>query len=323
MLKNEIFENKNEFQGTNFKKHSEELSFLSSLGFATNPFNKKVKSLEQVWEYANEINQKRDSLNYPIDGLVVKIDDNILASKLGVVGKTPRAWCAIKFPAIEVTTTLNAITWQVGRTGKVTPVAELQPVSLAQTIVKRATLHNYKEMKSLNLYKNDTLVIRKAGDIIPEVLQVIDNLRESKIKFQPPKNCPICCSTLVETDTGIDIFCKNSDGCSAQVIGRLSYYTKRNLANIVGLSDKIIERFIKEYNIKDVPDLYNLPFDKISLLEGFGSKSVQNLKDSIESSRSISANKFLAALGIDSVGPEVANIIVKKLQEKIHDDPKK
>jgi DNA ligase (NAD+) len=156
-----------------FEKHDQELSYLQELGFLVNPLNKKVDSLEKVWTYNQELEQKRYNLQYEIDGMVVKLNDNNLHTDIGVVGKTPRTWAAIKFAPTEVATKILDITWQVGKTGKVTPVAELEPVLLQGTIVKRATLHNYKEYQELNLKVNDLLIIRKAGDIIPEVVKVI------------------------------------------------------------------------------------------------------------------------------------------------------
>ena len=329
-IKPETFNNDNEFTGSNFVSHDCELEFLKDLGFATNPYNKKLQSLEQVWEYSEEINKKREGLNYPIDGLVVKINDNKISSQLGVVGKTPRGWCAIKFAATEVTTKVNNISWQVGRTGKVTPVADLEPVQLDGTIVKRATLHNSKEVVERAIIKDDTIVIRKAGDIIPEVVNVIEGLRkkikiepteliESNGKFIPPKKCPDCNAKLFTTETGVDLVCKNSENCRAQVEGRLSYYASRNMANIVGLSEKIVERFMDEYKISDIPDLYDLDWDKISKLEGFGEKSAENLKSAIEDSKKISDIKFLASLGIDGIGPEVSKLIIKKINSKSHE----
>lgn len=156
-----------------FSKHEEELAFLRQLGFATNPLNSKVSNLQQAWDYACDVESKRHSLPYNIDGVVIKVNTNEIKNKAGVVGKTPRAWCAIKFAAEEVTTKLIDITWQVGRTGRVTPVAELEPVQLQGTTVKRATLHNYKEVIESGLRKGDMLVIRKAGDIIPEVVKIL------------------------------------------------------------------------------------------------------------------------------------------------------
>jgi DNA ligase (NAD+) len=153
--------------------HQDELDFLTRLGFQVNPLNQQVQDLRAAWQIAQNIIETRENLNYPIDGLVVKIDNNKLYELLGVVGKTPRTWCAIKFPADEVTTKVLGITWQVGRSGRVTPVAELEPVELNGTIVKRASLHNYKEVVDLGLEIGDLVIIRKAGDIIPEVLSVV------------------------------------------------------------------------------------------------------------------------------------------------------
>jgi DNA ligase (NAD+) len=156
-----------------FLTHQDELDFLTNNGFTVNPLNKPVDNLSQAWFYANEISTERKDLNYPIDGLVVKINDNQIHEAIGVVGKTPRGWCAIKFAPEEVVTKVLGITWQVGRTGKLTPVAELEPIELMGTVVKRATLHNYKEVIEKNIEFGDLVVIRKAGDIIPEVVKVI------------------------------------------------------------------------------------------------------------------------------------------------------
>lgn len=157
----------------NLITHQDEFDFLTKLGFQVNPLNQSVKDLESAWQIAQNIIETRDKLNYPIDGLVIKINQNELYEKLGVVGKTPRTWCAIKFPADEVTTKVLGITWQVGRSGRITPVAELEPVELNGTIVKRASLHNYRVVVDLGLEIGDLVVIRKAGDIIPEVLSVV------------------------------------------------------------------------------------------------------------------------------------------------------
>ena len=156
-----------------FATHQDELDFLTKLGFPVNPLNEYVSDLKSAWQISQKIIDTRAGLNYPIDGLVLKINNNEIYEKLGVVGKTPRSWCAIKFPADEVTTKVLGITWQVGRSGRITPVAELEPVELNGTTVKRATLHNYKEVVELGLEIGDLVVIRKAGDIIPEVLSVI------------------------------------------------------------------------------------------------------------------------------------------------------
>lgn len=153
--------------------HSEELITLQKIGFSVNPLNKAFGTLSEAWKYSNQINEQREKLLYDIDGLVVKLNNNVLTEAIGVVGKTPRAWCAIKFAPDEVVSKLIGVIWQVGRTGKLTPVVEIEPVILQGTTVRRATLHNLKNFKALNLRKNDYLVIRKAGDIIPEVVQVV------------------------------------------------------------------------------------------------------------------------------------------------------
>lgn len=321
------FANQNNFYPSNFIDHVQELEFLNSLGFATNPFNQIAHTINEVEINFNSLYKTRSSLPYPIDGLVVKLSDNSIAGDLGVVGKTPRAWCAMKFVAEEVTTNLVGIVWQVGRTGKITPVANLEETELAGSVVKRATLHNYKEVLEKDLHYRDTLVIRKAGDIIPEVVNVITNLRvnsnnicspnfDKKGKVKAPTHCPSCGTELSLTDTGVDIYCPNDESCPDQIAGRLIYFCQRNMANITGLSEKILEKFITKYNIHDVYDLYRLPWAEIRTLEGFGEKSVENLSSSVEKSKHIQDYKFLSALGIDGVGPEVAKLICEKLNEQ-------
>ncbi len=305
------------FAVSNFKTHEEEINFLQNLGFPVNPLSKKVKNLKEAWNIAEETVDNREKLSYQIDGLVVKLNDNKLTEKLGVVGKTPRGWSAIKFQAEEATTKIKSITWQVGRTGKLTPVAELEPVLLAGTTVKRATLHNFKEVQDMELQEGDYLIIRKAGDIIPEVVNVLKNLRtKEKPCFELPKTCPSCGSSLTTTTTKIDLVCPNQESCPAQVSGRLSYFAGRNIANINGLSEKNLQKFIEKLEVKDIPDLYNLPYEKIFEMEGFGQKSVENLKDSIEKAKEIQDYKFLAGLSVDGVGPEVAKLILEKLNSK-------
>lgn len=306
------------FIPSSFKTHTEELDFLRSLGFATNPQNFEADTLDEVWQKVDEISQKREDLSYHIDGVVVKIDDNELASELGVVGKAPRGWCAVKFPAQEAATKVVGLVWQVGRTGRLTPVVELESVLLDGTVVKRATLHNYKEVLEKDLILGDTVIIHKAGDIIPEVVKVLYNLRDKKTdlkKLEMVDKCPSCNTKLLLTDTGVDLVCPNTSGCRAQVVGRLSYYCQRNIANIEGLSEKNLDKFIDEFKLKDIPDLYNLPYEEIFEMEGFGRKSVDNLIKALEKSRKIEDYKFLAGLSIEGVGPEVAKLICEKIYQ--------
>jgi DNA ligase (NAD+) len=302
-----------------FATHQQELDFLESMGFPINPYNQQAESINEAWEISQKLATEKDGLNYPIDGLVIKLNDNNLVEKLGVVGKTPRAWCAIKFKAQEVTTKILGVSWNVGRTGKITPVADLEPVELAGTTVKRATLHNYKDFLEKNLHPGDTLVIRKAGEIIPEVVQVLHNLQTESATFAAPQKCPCCGTDLVFSNTGVDLICKNAD-CPDQVVFRLSYFTQRNIGNITGLSEKLLEKFIQKFGVRDIPDLYDLPFDQIQELEGFGQKSVENLAKSVENAKTIPDYKFLAGLGLDGIGPEVAKLICEKVA-KIDNTP--
>jgi len=304
---------------TTFASHQEELNFLKEQGFLTNSLNKTVDNIEQIWQYSQEIQSKKGELKYPIDGVVVKLNSNQVLDLLGVVGKTNRGWCAIKFTATQVVTNVKKITWQVGRTGKVTPVAELEPVQLDGTTVQRATLHNYQEFLNKDLQLGDAVIIQKAGDIIPEVVKVLTKLRQKKSEqksFKAPKKCPSCETILKETETGIDLLCPNQKTCKAQIQGRLSYFSQRKLGNIEGLSQKIIAKFIDEFGISDIADLFDLPYQKIIELEGFGSKSLENLQSSIQKAKQINDSKFLAGLGIEGVGIEVAKLIIQKAAEK-------
>jgi DNA ligase (NAD+) len=299
-----------------FEFHDQELDFLKKQGFQVNPLNTEQHSIADVWLESKKIHLQKDSLNYPIDGLVVKLNNNTLVEELGVVGKTHRAWSAIKFPADEVTTKITAITWQVGRTGRVTPVAELEAVQLGGTTVQRATLHNAKEVEEKDLHQDDTVIIRKAGEIIPEVVQVLVNIRSKKAQTFPlPIACPSCQTALVRTETDIDLWCSNTYGCNAQIAGRLTYFCQRNIGNISGLSDKIIQKLIADFQIKDIPDLYNLPWAEIEQMEGFGKKSVEKLQLAIEKSKTIEDYKLLAGFAIPGIGPEVAKLILTKNEE--------
>jgi DNA ligase (NAD+) len=315
MLDPEILEQSN-FKPSNIGTHLEELAFLEKNGFPINPYNQIASTLIEVWQIQNQLNHNRDDLIYNIDGLVVKLNDNELAVKLDVVGKTPRGWCAIKFAPDEITTKIVGLIWQVGKAGKVTPVADLEPVELMGTIVKRASLHNYKEVVEKDLRYGDTVVVRKAGDIIPEVVQVLSNLRQDSQKpLFIPKSCPSCSTELILSSTDVDLVCPNTSSCPAQTLGRLSYFCQRNIANITGLSEKNLQKFMQEFGIQDIADLYDLPFEKILEMEGYGQKSVENLHTSIQSARTLPDYKFLAGLSIDGVGPEVAKLICQLLVE--------
>jgi DNA ligase (NAD+) len=305
-----------DFYPSSFADHSEEIEELKKLGFATNPLNSSANNLKDVWDYAMEIESKRTSLPYGIDGVVVKIQDNTLSQKLGLIGKTPRGWSAIKFSPDEITSRVVSLIWQVGRTGKLTPVITMEPVELDGTTVKRATMHNCKEVVDVDLHLGDVIIVRKAGDIIPEVVKILENLRQPQSqKVVIPEKCPSCSTVLTKSKTEVDLVCKNWH-CREQVIARLAYFTSRGLGNIDGLSEKNIEKFVDLYTIEDIADLYNLPFDTIVELDGFGKKSSENLQSSIEKARIIDDYKLFAGLGIEGIGKEVAKLIINKAYNK-------
>jgi DNA ligase (NAD+) len=294
--------------------HSQELNELKNLGFNVNPLNSVANSLEQVWAYYQKIEKDRNNLNYPIDGLVVKANSNLLFKKLGVVGKTPRTWSALKFEAEEVVSRVIGLDYQVGRTGKITPVVNIEPVMIQGTTVKRASLHNIQELIGYDLHIKDTLIVRKAGDIIPEVVNILENLRVANEPRIPiVSNCPVCGTGLEKTKTEIDYFCPNKLDCKDQIKLRLAYYCSRSVANIDGLSDKTIEKLISILDIKDIADLYTLDYKTIEGLEGFGDKSIYNLKTQILKASNLLDYKFLTGLGIEGVGAENAKIITKYL----------
>ena len=299
-------------------KHNEEISNLVKLGFAINPLNKIFNNINDAYKYSQYISTEREKLNYPIDGSVVKLNNNDDLNQLGIIGKTPRAWCAIKFSPEEVTTVINDISYQVGRTGKITPVAELEGVLLQGTTVKRASLHNYKEILDYNLHYQDTVIIRKAGDIIPEIIKLLPSLRVDNSKPIPlPTHCPSCSTELVLSNTGIDLVCENRTHCPDQIVLRLSYFCSRNIANIVGLSDKTLLKFVNEYNIRTIADIYNLDFTKITDLEGFGAKSSENLTASISNAKTLQDYKFITGLSIEGIGIENAKLIANLIDNSL------
>jgi DNA ligase (NAD+) len=296
--------------------HSLELDTLKSLGFSVNPLNSQANNLTEVWQYYLKIEKERLSLNYPIDGLVVKLNSNLLLEKLGVVGKTPRAWSALKFQALEVATQVIDVDYQIGRTGKITPVVNITPTLIQGTTVKRASLHNIQELVDLNLHTQDTLIIRKAGDIIPEVVSLLVNLRiENSKKITIPTNCPSCGTLLLESKTKIDLICPNKLECKDQIKLRLAYYCARPIANIDGLSEKTIEKMISTFNLRTIADLYLLDLDKLSLIDGFKEKSINNLKEGVQKASQISDFKFLTGLGIEGIGLENAKTIAKYIND--------
>jgi len=293
------------------KTHSEEHKMLEDLGFKTNnKYNKLCKNLDEVFSFYDYWGKHREKLPFEIDGLVVSINDNRIFKKLGVVGKTPRASIALKFPLKQTTTIVEDIKVQVGRTGAMTPVAILKPVDINGVTVTRATLHNEKEIERLGLKIGDTVVVGRAGDVIPEVSKVFPELRTGKEKnFKMPDKCPSCETKLIKPDSEVVWRCPNSK-CFSRKLRQFQYFVSRGAFNIDGLGPKIVERFIEEGLVSDPSDLFNLKEGDILPLERFADKSAQKIVASIQSKKQVPFYKYIYALGIRNVGQKTSRDLV-------------
>lgn len=295
------------------KTQSESLAFLKKLGFKTNyNLNGLAKNINDIINYIDDLGNKRSNLPFEIDGVVLKVNSLEDEAKLGFTERVPRWGIAYKFPAEEVLTTLKEIKFTVGRTGKITPNALFSPVHVAGSVISKATLHNEDYCLDKDVRVGDVISIRKAGDVIPEVVEVKKERRTGKeVPFKMIENCPMCASKLVKEDA--NYFCKN-DLCPARKMEGLIHFASRNTMNIDGLGERIIEDFYNMGFIKSISDIYLLSNHKEDLieLEGFGEKSVNNLLESIENSKNNSLEKVLFALGIRHVGKKTAKILAKR-----------
>lgn len=295
------------------KTQGESLEFLKELGFKTNyNLNGLAKDVNDIINYIDDLGRKRPNLPFEIDGVVLKVNSLEDEAKLGFTERVPRWGIAYKFPAEEVLTTLKEIKFTVGRTGKITPNALFSPVHVAGSVISKATLHNEDYCLDKDVRVGDVISIRKAGDVIPEVVEVKKERRTGKeVPFKMIENCPMCASKLVKEDA--NYFCKN-DLCPARKMEGLIHFASRNTMNIDGLGERIIEDFYNMGFIKSISDIYLLSNHKEDLieLEGFGEKSVNNLLESIENSKNNSLEKVLFALGIRHVGKKTAKILAKK-----------
>ncbi|PAE23600.1 NAD-dependent DNA ligase LigA [Bacillus sp. 7894-2] len=297
---------------TGIESHSEGLDFLDSLGFKTNKERKRCESIEEVIEYVQGWTGKRPDLSYDIDGIVIKVDSLEEQEQLGATAKSPRWAIAYKFPAEEVVTTLRDIELSVGRTGVVTPTALLEPVRVAGTTVQRASLHNEDLIREKDIKIGDQVVVKKAGDIIPEVVNVLADRRTGEEQdFNMPTHCPECESELVRLDGEVALRCINPK-CPAQIREGLIHFVSRNAMNIDGLGEKVISQLFAENLIKDVADIYKLTYDQLIQLERMGEKSVNNLLQAIQTSKGNSLEKLLFGLGIRHVGAKAAKTLAKE-----------
>lgn len=289
--------------------HSGALDYLDKLGFKTNKERKMCRTIEEVLQFVEGWAEKRPHLSYEIDGLVIKVDSLDQQSALGFTAKSPRWAIAYKFPAEEVVTTLREIELSVGRTGVVTPTAILDPVRVAGTTVQRASLHNEDLIREKDIKIGDQVVVKKAGDIIPEVVNVLaDSRTGEEIDFQMPTHCPECESELVRLEGEVALRCINPK-CPAQIREGLIHFVSRDAMNIDGLGEKVISQLFAEQLIEDVADIYKLTREQLLALERMGEKSVSNLLQAIEASKSNSLEKLLFGLGIRHVGAKAAKTL--------------
>lgn len=289
--------------------HSDSLDYLAALGFETNKERKRCATIEEVIDYVGEWGESRSALDYEIDGIVVKVDNFEDQEQLGFTAKSPKWATAYKFPAEEVVTTLLDIELSVGRTGVVTPTAILQPVLVAGSTVGRASLHNEDLIKEKDVRIGDTVIIRKAGDIIPEVVAAIVEKRTGdEVPFEMPTNCPVCDSELVRIEEEVAIRCVNPQ-CPAQMKEAIIHFVSRNAMNIEGIGERVVDLLYKADLVHDVSDLYTLTREQLIELERMGEKSVSNLLTAIEASKENSLEKMLFGLGIRHVGEKAAAIL--------------
>jgi len=286
------------------------LKHLEQLGFVVNPKRILAEGIDEIWDFIQEVGQERDNLPYDIDGVVIKVNDLAGQEELGFTVKAPKWAVAYKFPAEEKEAQLLSVDWTVGRTGVVTPTANLTPVQLAGTTVSRATLHNVDYIAEKDIRKDDTVIVYKAGDIIPAVLRVVASKRVSEEKLDIPTDCPSCDSHLLHFEDEVALRCINPR-CPAQIMEGLIHFASRDAMNITGLGPSIVEKLFAANLVKDVADIYRLKEDNFLLLEGVKEKSASKLYQAIQSSKENSAEKLLFGLGIRHVGSKASQLLLQ------------
>ncbi|HFS5312848.1 TPA: NAD-dependent DNA ligase LigA [Streptococcus pneumoniae] len=286
------------------------LKYLEQLGFVVNPKRILAENIDEIWNFIQEVGQERENLPYDIDGVVIKVNDLASQEELGFTVKAPKWAVAYKFPAEEKEAQLLSVDWTVGRTGVVTPTANLTPVQLAGTTVSRATLHNVDYIAEKDIRKDDTVIVYKAGDIIPAVLRVVESKRVSEEKLDIPTNCPSCNSDLLHFEYEVALRCINPR-CPAQIMEGLIHFASRDAMNITGLGPSIVEKLFAANLVKDVADIYRLQEEDFLLLEGVKEKSAAKLYQAIQASKENSAEKLLFGLGIRHVGSKASQLLLQ------------
>ena len=286
------------------------LKHLEQLGFMVNPKRILAENIDEIWNFIQEVGEERDNLPYDIDGVVIKVNDLADQEELGFTVKAPKWAVAYKFPAEEKEAQLLSVDWTVGRTGVVTPTANLTPVQLAGTTVSRATLHNVDYIAEKDIRKDDTVIVYKAGDIIPAVLRVVESKRISEEKLDIPTNCPSCDSDLLHFEDEVALRCINPR-CPAQIMEGLIHFASRDAMNITGLGPSVVEKLFSANLVNDVADIYRLQEEDFLLLEGVKEKSAAKLYQAIQASKENSAEKLLFGLGIRHVGSKASQLLLQ------------
>jgi DNA ligase (NAD+) len=299
---------------TYFDHHSKTLAALDAAGFKVNPNHKLVRSMDEVWTFIQRWEEKRDSLPYEIDGIVIKVDRTSLQDELGFTGKAPRWAIAYKYAARAGITKLENVRWQVGRTGKLTPVAELAPVLIGGTTVRNATLHNMDEIERLGVKIGDWVQVERGGDVIPKVAKVIDDDDKDhprgKRDIEVPEKCPVCGTKVVRTEGEVDYRCVNAN-CPAKLRETILHFASRGIMNIDGVGDALVGQLTERGLVKNVADIYKLTKDDLLSLERMGEKSAQNLLDEIENSKKLPLERVIYGLGIRMVGERTAQFLAE------------
>ncbi len=295
---------------TYFDHHWKTLDALKSAGFKVNPNRKLVHSMEEVWAFIQQWEGKRDSLEYEIDGIVIKVDRTALQNELGFTGKAPRWAIAYKYAARGGVTKLEGIRWQTGRTGKLTPVAELVPIPIGGTTVRNATLHNMDEIQRLGVRIGDWVRVERGGDVIPKIVEVDKDHARGKEEIKAPEKCPVCGTKVVRTEGEVDYRCVNAN-CPAKLLGTILHFASRGVMNIDGMGEALVNQLIERGMVKNVADIYDLTKEKLLGLERFADKSAQNILDEIKKSKDLPLERVIYGLGIRFVGERTAQFLAE------------
>ena len=301
----------NYIEDKNFKTQQEQYCFLKKNGFLVGSYFKIAHSLSDIEGFIKQVENHRKQLDFLIDGMVIKLNDIATRTELGFTDKYPRGMIAYKFEADETTTILKNVVWQVGRTGKLTPIAELEPTELGGVTVKRATLNNYNDIIKKGVKINSRVFLRRTNDVIPEITGVAEHY-ENSIEIKKPNVCPNCGSELEETSA--NLFCKNRNNCSEQIIRRLTHFVSKRGFDITGLSIKTLTQLHENLGLSEFADIYRLDADTLSKLEGFKDKKIENLLKEIEASKNIPLENYIYGLGIDGVGKKTAKDLAKNFK---------